>query len=471
MSDAPAAGPVPATPSPSASPSGGTGKAAPSLGRRSLFAASWSLGGSVVQRGLSLGSNLVMTRLLVPEAFGLMAVVLTVLTLAEMVSDMGVKQSVVRSPRGEEPLFLRIAWSVQVLRGAAIAALVLSVALGLWLLGPSLAPEGSVYAEPVLPALIVVSTLAVLARGFESTGMSRAARRMDMRAITTIELGTQVAALAVMLALAWASPTVWALLGGMVFAGILRTAWTHWAFRDLPMRPAWDRETTREMWVYGRWIIVSSMAGFVVNHSDRLIFAALLDPTTFGLYAVATLWIQAGMGVIATLSGQTVLAATSEALRTRAHAFPAIFAKLRLAFGAFLLAAFLAMLLGADLLVGLLYTEDYAGAAVFLALLSFRFLTQYFNPHTALLLAQGRSRTVAATVWTAAAVLVAAVPLAWHLAGPEAAVLAAALASIASAPIPVTAIARTMPGLAARRDLAVAAAVIAMAAGYLWWST
>jgi len=102
------------------------------------------MGGMVAQRALNLISNLVMTRILAPEAFGLMAIILTVHLMIEMMSDIGIRQSIVRAQRGEDPLFLNVAWTVQILRGVAIAAIVLLMALGLWAAGPAMAGSASV---------------------------------------------------------------------------------------------------------------------------------------------------------------------------------------------------------------------------------------------------------------------------------------------------------------------------------------
>jgi hypothetical protein len=64
--------------------------------------------------------NLILTRLLFPEAFGLMALVQVFLSGLQMFSDIGIQTSVIRSKRGEDPAFLDTAWTVQVLRGGLL---------------------------------------------------------------------------------------------------------------------------------------------------------------------------------------------------------------------------------------------------------------------------------------------------------------------------------------------------------------
>ena len=93
-----------------------------SLRTRAISAGIWMLAGYGLSLCLRLGSNLLMTRLLAPEMFGVMAIAAMVTAILMMLSDLGIGQSIVRSPHGGEPVFLDTAWTVQILRG-----------LGLWL--------------------------------------------------------------------------------------------------------------------------------------------------------------------------------------------------------------------------------------------------------------------------------------------------------------------------------------------------
>src|SRR6056297_894581 len=88
---------------------------------------------------LRLGSNLILTRILFPEAFGLMALVAVFLTGLKMFSDFGLNASIIRSARGDDPIFLQTAWTVQILRG-----------IMLWLISVMLAgPVAAFYEEPL----------------------------------------------------------------------------------------------------------------------------------------------------------------------------------------------------------------------------------------------------------------------------------------------------------------------------------
>jgi O-antigen/teichoic acid export membrane protein len=101
-----------------------------SLKGRVLSAGVWSLVGFGLNYAIRLGSSLVMTRLLVPQMFGVMAIAQMVLMGLAMFSDVGLTQNIIQSRRGADPIFLNTAWSVQILRGLLLW-LRLSVYVGL----------------------------------------------------------------------------------------------------------------------------------------------------------------------------------------------------------------------------------------------------------------------------------------------------------------------------------------------------
>jgi O-antigen/teichoic acid export membrane protein len=118
----------------------------------------WILIGYALALILRLLGNLIMTRIFVPDVFGIMAIATVVQVIISLLSDIGLFQAIIQSPNGEKPSLLNTAWTVQALRGCLIWAACIAVAVGLlaantwgWL------PPSSVYANPVLPAVILAS--------------------------------------------------------------------------------------------------------------------------------------------------------------------------------------------------------------------------------------------------------------------------------------------------------------------------
>src|SRR5262245_60675791 len=87
---------------------------------RAVSGSFFTIASGLVVQGLKFAVNLVLTRLLLPEAFGLVALVTFFSAGLKMLSDIGIGPSVIQSPRGDQPVFLRTAWSLQITRGLAI---------------------------------------------------------------------------------------------------------------------------------------------------------------------------------------------------------------------------------------------------------------------------------------------------------------------------------------------------------------
>lgn len=433
------------------------------LGARATRAGVLSTGQLFIAQGLRLAGNLVMTRLLLPEAFGLMAIVGTLLAGLTLMSDLGINRSVVRSPEGEMPHYLRVAWVVQAIRGTALAGLVLAVAGLLAVLAPDIAPPGTVYADPRLPGLVALAALAMLMKGFESPNQFVAMRRMAAGRIAAVNLASQVAGLAAMIGLGLASPTVWALVAGMLAGGAVRLALTHLAFDGPRMAFAWDQRITTELWDFGKWLLGSSALTFVAGHADRLILGALLDTESLGFYTIALMWVQAGRQLIGKLTGSIGFSVFSEVRRSRPGATADIFRRFTRVIDGLCLAGFLAVLFGGPFLIHLLYPASYAPAAALMPLLGVLVLSSRFDTLGMLVLSEGNSQAMLSTSALRAAALCLALPLAFMQFGIAGALLATALSPLAAAPL---LIARARPVLKGRVgiDLVWLAAIPALAA-------
>ena len=90
---------------------------------RAITGSVFAIGGGFATQGLKFLVSLVLTKLLLPEVYGLAALVTAFSIGLKMLSDIGIGPSVIQNPRGEEQSFLQTAWSLQVARGAAIGVI------------------------------------------------------------------------------------------------------------------------------------------------------------------------------------------------------------------------------------------------------------------------------------------------------------------------------------------------------------
>lgn len=270
---------APSAPSSPASEQGATDRLRTAAVRGGVL----TMGGYVGAQGLRLLSNLVLTRLLFPEAFGLMALVNGFMTALQMFTDLGIRTSIISDKDGEAPRFLNTAWTLSVMRGA-----------GLWLVSCALAwPAARFYGQPQLLELLPVAGLQALILGFHSTASSALSRNLLLGRLTVIDLGVQAVALLTMGLVAWRTESVWALVVGGLTNAVLRTVLSHTVLPGVKNRFLWDREAARKLIRFGRWIFISTILTYVADKSDRLILGATMAIATLGVYNVAAFMAQA----------------------------------------------------------------------------------------------------------------------------------------------------------------------------------
>ncbi|MEN9904613.1 MAG: hypothetical protein RLZZ555_1178 [Pseudomonadota bacterium] len=401
-----------------------------------IAAAGWLLASNLGSQALRLLSNLLLTRLLLPEAFGLVAAANTLYFALIMFSDMGVWQSVVRS-HGVQTRFLGTAWTVQLLRSALLAAIVLALALGLeFSRSAGWFAAGTVYADARLPAITALFALSALLQGLESMKIAIAQRELRTGEIARLDLGSQLLATLVTLLLAWHTHSPWALALGSVAGSALRAAGSHLLLPGPFTRPCWEPQSARELLSFGQWIFVSSIIGFLAAHGEKLILGASLQSASFGRFTIAETLVAAIAGLYASLNGHLVFARLSEALRTGQSSEANRF-YCRAQQGADLLLGLLSgtLLLCGQWVVWLLYDPRYREAGWMLQWLGLGLLAMRYQVLEQLMFARGQPALVSANNALRALALVLTIPAGYALAAEAGAIAAVVLSQFAGWPL------------------------------------
>ncbi len=228
---------------------------------------------------LRLVSNLILTRLLFEEAFGIMALVGVFLQGLQLFSDIGLRPAIIQNPKGDDPEFLATAFTIQNVRGVLLAALAALAA----------APFAAFYGKPELATILPVAGLNATIAGLISTKTYALERRLTLGRIAALEVTSQLLGLVATTAWAMHSASVWALVFGSAVSGVARTILTHVALPGPRDRFGWNAGYAREILTFGRWISISTALSFLANQSDRLILGKLLSTAQLGIYNIALL--------------------------------------------------------------------------------------------------------------------------------------------------------------------------------------
>jgi O-antigen/teichoic acid export membrane protein len=327
--------------------------------KRVLRSSLYEFGGYGTQQVLRLLSNVILARLLFPAAFGLASTVNVILFGLLMLSDMGIQQFIIQSPRGEEQKYLDTAFTFQAIRGVILALAMVALSF----------PAAWFFKEPQLAPLICIGAIQLVATGLHSTSLFSFRRRLTIGWNTILELGSTVLNLGIMIPWAIVKPSVLPLVvGGAVSACVYAFA-THLLPVGYKNRFHWDKDAYREMSHFGRWIFGSSAVTFFGGQIDRFFYGRFIGMTWLGIYSIALNLSEAVSSLLNRLISGIVYPLLSQASRDSNSDISSAYYRVRLRMDAFAMAG-TGLLAGAGgWIIKALWDDRYADAAWILRLL------------------------------------------------------------------------------------------------------
>jgi len=398
------------------------------LKQRAVRSGSWVIVGHLVSQSLRLGSNLVLTRLLVPEMFGVMAMVSVIMGGLAMFSDVGLLQNIVQSKRGEEPAYLNTAWTIQIIRGFLIFFIALAASGGLYFAGlAGYLSEQTVYGNHELPLILAVVSISSIIAGFNSINFLLLNRKLMMGKRVIIDLLSQITGLIFMLVWAWYQRDIWALVYGGIVSAVVKMLLSHTVNLGARCRFYWDREAVHEIIHFGKWIFLASILGFFLNQGDRVLLGGLISPEILGVYTVAFFLANALKDVISRLLSSVFFPLLSDVLRNSPDQVESVYYKIRFKIDMITMPVAGLLFSMGGLIVTLLYDARYESAGWMLEVLSISIISIGFMLGDQLLLAYGKPKYASFMILLQVVSLYIFVPLMFYYYGLTGAIWAIAL--------------------------------------------
>lgn len=228
-------------------------------------------------QAIRLGSNLILTRLLFPEVFGLMALIMVIIQGLNNFSDVGITPAILQSKRGDDQSYLNTAFTMQVMRGVM-----------LWVACCAFAyPAALFYEVPQLVWFLPVAGLTTVIHGFQTTRVETANRHLRIGRLTLVEILAAFLGVVITIALSALMRSAWALVIGLVLGAIIKIVLAARLLPGQPNRLHWDRDAASELISFGKWIFPSTVVGFAISQGDKAILGKYLTLRELGIYNIA----------------------------------------------------------------------------------------------------------------------------------------------------------------------------------------
>ena len=390
---------------------------------RALTGSVLTAGSYALTQALRLGSNLILTRLLFPEAFGLMALVSVVLVGLAMFSDVGIGPAISQHPKGDEPEFLDTAFSINVARGALLWGLTCVLA---W-------PMAQVYGVPELMGLLPVAGISLLISGFNPTRIDTANRHLLLGRVTLLDLVAQILGIVAIVVLALLTRSVWALVWGAIIGSAAKLILMHLLLPGRANRFQWQPQAGRDLIHFGKWIFLSTACGFLLAQGDKAILGAYLPLDQLGVYNIGYFLAAFPVLLAGAVTGRIMIPIYRDRPPAASAENAARLRRLRFALtgGVLLLLALVGIF--ARPLVALLYDARYLGAAPVIAALAMAQMPQVIGmTYDQSALAEGNSRGYFLVMALRAGVQTAAFAMGVHQGGLLGALVGLGLAGLIS---------------------------------------
>ncbi|MEG3906717.1 oligosaccharide flippase family protein [Microcoleus sp. w1-18aA5] len=383
--------------------------------------AAWTIASYASSQIIRFGSNLILTRLLLPELFGLVGLTYVFITGINLFTDIGLGPSIIQNKRGEDPQFLNTAWTLQVIRS-------LFIWIGLLIITQ---PVASFYEEPRLLWLIPIIGINSLLGGFKSTSTASLERKMAVKKVVIFELGIQIVSTTVMIVWAWFDRSIWAIIVGGFTGAFMELVWSHFLIPGKSNRFAWDKEAAKEIFSYGKWIFLSTALFFLCSQADRLILGKIFTLTMLGIYGIAFTLGDMPRQVIIAISGRVIFPSISMLAELPREELRAKILKNRNLILIPLAVGLAIFVIFGDQLILTLYRKEYEAASWMMPILALGIWhTTLHNIMGSCLLAVGKSQYPAIGNLLTFLNLCISIPLGYYLKGNLGAVIAVALGDL-----------------------------------------
>jgi polysaccharide transporter, PST family len=239
---------------------------------RSVRGGAVTLGAQGFKVAIQFGTVMIMSRLLPPQAFGLLAMIAALTEILDQIRDFGLSAATIQKTDITHEQVTALFW--------INSAIGLAVALALFASAPFLA---EFYGQPELTDITRWLALAFVISGATTQHWALLRRQMRFKTVASIDVGSEVLGMATAVVAALAGAGFWALVAQRIAsstAAMLATwATSRW-------RPGWPRRCSgmRSLLVFGGSVTGFGIVNILGRNIDQVLIGWYWGPLSLGLY-------------------------------------------------------------------------------------------------------------------------------------------------------------------------------------------
>ena len=246
-----------------------------SLKHETVSGVAWTALSRIVRQLLQFLTVVVLARLLTPEDFGLVAMIVVFTGFATLFVDAGFGAALVQRRELEERHLSSVFWLNLTVGLALAAAMALAAPL-----------VASFYGEPRLKGLTVALSSSFALGAFSVVQLALARRAMDFRRIAWIEILSALVAAAVAVFCALRGYGAWALVA-QTLVGAALLSLTLWLASAWKPRALFQLSAVRELLGFSGNLLGFNAFNYWVRNADNLLIGRFVGSSALGIYGRA----------------------------------------------------------------------------------------------------------------------------------------------------------------------------------------
>lgn len=355
------------------------------LSKKMKTAAKWSSLGEISAKLIAPVTNAVLARLLVPEAFGVVATLTLVVSFAEIFTDAGFQKYLVQHEFANEA-DLELGTNV-----AFWTNLMLSLIL--WAgIAVFATPIANLVGSPGCEKAIIVMSGQIPLLAFSSIQMARYRREFDFRSLFYAKVATALIPLLITVPLALIFRSYWALvlgtLGKDLVNAMILTAKSRWK-----PQLSYSLQKLKEMLSFSLWTVVENITIWLALNADVFLVSVALGASQLGLYKTTISTVNSLMNLITGAAMPVAFAALSRCQRNQME-FQQVFYRVQRIIALIVLPLGFGVYVYRELATEILLGSQWAEAADFLGMwaLSYSFTIVFHNLNSEAFRSQGKPK-------------------------------------------------------------------------------
>lgn len=247
----------------------------PSLRNTTVKGIGWSFTDSLLGQGITFLVGVVLARLLSPEEYGLLGIMMIFIIISESIVNSGLSNALIRKQDTTERDYNTV-----FLTNLCLSFVMYGV---LYLCAPLIS---LFFEKPQLTVLLRVMGFVVIFNALALVPLTKLTKKVDFKTITYCSFAASVISGIIGISMALTGYGVWALVGQQISRQLIHSFALWIANKWLP-KIQFSIQSFKELWNFGWKLLVSSLINTVWNEIYKVVIGKFYTPATLGQYTQA----------------------------------------------------------------------------------------------------------------------------------------------------------------------------------------